>query len=55
MEEKSKDYPRSLYMGGDRNAAHLIVNDAEEEKAARKGGYKNLDEVEGQKADKAKK
>ncbi len=45
------EYPRSLYLAGDRNQQELVVTNAAEEKAARRKGFLNLDEVEGKKAD----
>lgn len=38
-----REYPKSLYMGGDRSGAHRVVNDAAEEAAARNDGFKMLD------------
>ena len=47
MEEKKievdREYPKSLYQGGDRNGAHSIVNNANEERAARTAGFKMID------------
>lgn len=47
-EEKAKpyqyqEYPKSLYAGGERTGAQRVVNDAEEEVAARAEGFKMLD------------
>lgn len=38
-----QEYPKSLYADGSRTGAHRVVNDAEEEKAARGEGFKMLD------------
>lgn len=35
----SHAYPRMLYLGGDTSARHLVVKDAEAEKAAAANGY----------------
>lgn len=42
-EAKSTEYPKSLHQGGDRNAAHVVVNNEDEERDARKGGHKMID------------
>lgn len=48
MAEKEKpyvyqEYPKSLYKDGARDGQQCVVTDAEEEKAARKDGFKMLD------------
>ena len=40
------EYPRSLYMGGDRYKEERVVNSAAEEKAARKEGFRIIGEKE---------
>lgn len=40
------DYPRMLYLGGDRDAEYVIVNDAAEEAEQRKAGYAYLRDAE---------
>lgn len=42
-----QEYPKSLYMKGDRKAEHVIVGNKEEEEARRAEGYKMISEVEG--------
>lgn len=42
-EPKSTEYPKSLHQGGDRNAEHKIVEDENEEGAARAAGFKMID------------
>jgi hypothetical protein len=42
-EVKSTEYPKSLYRDGDRNGEHRIVQDDDEERAARKDGFKMID------------
>jgi hypothetical protein len=42
-EKKSGTYPMSLYKGGDRNSAHVIVNDAAEEREQRAAGFAMID------------
>lgn len=43
-------YPRSLYLNGDPNAAHLIVRDEDDEITARERGYKTIPEALQEKA-----
>lgn len=38
-----REYPKALYMGGDRGAAHVVVRDDAEERTARKDGFKMID------------
>ena len=33
------EYPKSLYMGGDQEAAHIIVHDEKTEKSVRELGF----------------
>lgn len=45
MSETNKEYPKSLYRNG-RDGEHVIVEDAEQEAAQRKEGFKMLSETE---------
>lgn len=38
-----REYPKALYMGGDRNSTYIAVADEAEESAARADGYKQID------------
>jgi len=40
---KFREYPKSLYQGGERSGKHRVVASESEERAARKDGYKMLD------------
>lgn len=42
-EPLSTEYPKSLYKGGDRTAEHTVVVDSDEERNARKAGFKMID------------
>jgi hypothetical protein len=39
------EYPKSLHVGGDRNAPERVVRDADEERAARAEGFKMIDKA----------
>lgn len=41
--DKSTEYPKSLHVGGDRTAPERVVQDGDEEKAARAEGFKMID------------
>jgi len=49
-----QEYPKALYKGGNVDAEHVIVHDAKEEGAKRKGGFKMLGEPETEDKPKAK-
>jgi hypothetical protein len=46
MTEKIVEYPKHLYLNGDRNAADRVVKDKDEEDAARADGFKMIGEDE---------
>lgn len=43
VKELSKEYPKALYPKGDRAGEPRTVQDADEERAARKDGFRMLD------------
>lgn len=45
MSKNVKEFPKSLYRGG-RDGDHIIVEDAEQEAAQRKEGFKMLSETD---------
>lgn len=38
-----QEYPKSLYLGGERTADHRVANNVDEERAARADGFKMID------------